>query len=83
MIPFKTTAEEIIRLSEIVVAMRDAGISREFIRGAHALATKDQGVFDLMQLWSTAETDDDRKETIADIQEIIDEVAERSDVSAS
>jgi hypothetical protein len=43
---------------------------------ASELARVDQGVFELMELWSEAETPHDRDETLADLQEMIDEAAE-------
>ena len=74
MIPFKTTPEQVLTLASIVLEMQQAGISATFIRDAHELACTDQGVFDLMEIWSGLQDGDpERDEAIADIQDLIDD----------
>lgn len=72
---FKTTDDQLIRLACIVTEMAKAGIDRRFIVSCSELARTDQGVFDLMELWCEAERDDDRGETLADLQDIVDEAS--------
>lgn len=74
MIPFKTTAEEVISLATIVVEMEAAGIDREFIVRSFELAQHDQGVFDLMALWQeSAASPGDREDIVADLQDSLDD----------
>ncbi len=74
MIPFRTTPEQILRLAAIILKMEKAGVDRTFIVEADELARRDQGVFDLMELWAAAAHDRaEREELIADIQESIDD----------
>ena len=76
MIPFKTTDDEILKLSDIVVEMQKAGLDRGFIARAYDLAREDQGVFDLMSLWSSTNELEEREEIVADIQASIDDYAD-------
>lgn len=74
MIPFKTTDDQILHLSTIVVEMKGAGLEPAFIVAASELARTDQGVYDLMALWLDAKGDDaERDEIIADLQDSIDD----------
>ena len=74
MIPFRTTPDQILKLAAIVLEMEKAGVDRNFIVDADELARRDQGVFDLMELWAAAGKDQaERDEVIADIQESIDD----------
>ena len=74
MIPFKTTAEQVINLAKIVTEMNQAGLNQSFIVAASELGRSDQGVYDLMMLWSDAKADlAERDEIVADIQESIDD----------
>jgi len=77
MIPFKTTAEQVLKLASIMIEMERSGLDRDFIVAAGELARTDQGLYDLMQLWvdSTADAGE-RDEIIADIQESIDDYRE-------
>jgi hypothetical protein len=73
MIPFQTTAEQILKLDDITIKMRNAGINDSFINNAKNIAITDQGVFDLMELW-TKETDlSELAEIINDIQKAIND----------
>lgn len=73
MIPFQTTPEEFLKLAPIVVEMKEAGLEPQFIVEAWELAKTDQGVYDLMVMWVTATDAGERDETIADIQDTIDD----------
>lgn len=70
---FRTTPEQKLQLARIVVQMQDAGLPIEFVAAANELASVDQGAFELLDLWARAENEQDRDETIADIQELLDE----------
>jgi hypothetical protein len=75
MIPFKTTSDQVLKLASIVVAMDKAGIDKDFIVAADALARSDQGVYDLMAMWEDADPAE-QDEIIADIQDSIDDYAD-------
>lgn len=77
MIPFKTTPEQVLNLASIMVDMRAEGLDDAFIVKASELARVDQGVYDLMSLWSEAAEDPaERDEIVAEIQESIDDYAD-------
>lgn len=74
MIPFKTTPEQVLTLASIMVEMQTSGLEHEFIVKASELARVDQGVYDLMSLWSATESDPaERNEIVAELQESIDD----------
>jgi DNA-binding phage protein len=74
MIPFPTTSEQKLKLAEYVVQMMHAGLDREFIVNASELARMDQGVYDLVELWSRVASDqNERDQIIADIQDLLEE----------
>jgi hypothetical protein len=77
MIPFKTTPEQVMKLAEIMVAMKKAKLDQSFIVAASDIAREDEGVFDLMDLWLRAAGDHaERDELGADLQDAIDEEAD-------
>jgi hypothetical protein len=53
--------------------MEKAGLPSHFVASVLALATKEQGAFDLLELWHEAETPKERDEIVADLQEAVDE----------
>ena len=73
MVPFKTTAEQLVELASYVIAMNESGLEPSFIAEAFELARTDQGAFDLVALWKDAETDKERGEIVADLQELFDD----------
>ena len=75
-IPFKTTHDQIIRMAEFVTAMSSAGLDRRFVASCSELARTDQGIYELMELWYEADSEDDREETLADLQDLVDEAAD-------
>jgi hypothetical protein len=75
-LPFRTTHEQIIRLAEIVTAMTSTGLDRRFVAAGFELARTDQGIFELMELWYEADSKADGEETLADLQDLIDEAAD-------
>ena len=76
MIPFKTSAEQVMKLASIMVEMGRAGLDDTFIVSASELARTDQGVYDLMSLWCDAHDTAAREEIVGDIQESIDDYAD-------
>lgn len=73
MIPFQTTSDQILKLAAIMVEMERAGLDRDFIVKASELARFDQGVYDLMALWSDANDATEQAAIIADVQESLDD----------
>lgn len=57
MIPFKTTPEQKSNLLLIVSEMRAAKVNTVFIKDMFELACIDQGIYDLMEMWSVAKND--------------------------
>ncbi|HEX4453579.1 MAG TPA: hypothetical protein VH143_22060 [Kofleriaceae bacterium] len=49
--PFKTTNEQIIKLAEIVVDMKNTGLDHDFIAKVSELGRNDQGIYDLAAMW--------------------------------
>ena len=77
MIPFRTTPDQVMRLASIMIEMGKAGLDENFIVAASELARTDQGVYDLMALWTDSEGDaSEREKIIADLQESIDDYAD-------
>jgi hypothetical protein len=76
MIPFKTTAEQILNLPSITAEMTVAGVEPEFIVNVCELARTDQGVYDLMEMWSAAKSGSpEREELLDDLQDALDDYA--------
>jgi DNA-binding phage protein len=72
--PYQTTVEQVLVLAGIIGQMQKVGLDPEFVVGAYDLARVNQGVFDLMELWSELpDGDPERDEAIADIQDLIDD----------
>jgi transcriptional regulator with XRE-family HTH domain len=76
MIPFQTTPDQLIELASHVTAMKKAGLDAAFIAEAFDLARVDQGVFDLMALWSEVDSKKERDEIVADIRDVLDDYLE-------
>jgi hypothetical protein len=73
MIRFVTTLEQLMSLPAIAQEMVDSGLDRTFVVRSTSLASTDQGVFELMELWSEATTSEDRDGALADLKSILDE----------
>lgn len=76
MIPFKTTAEQVVQLAAIVTEMSKAGLPAPFVASVLEIGRIDQGVFDLAALWMQAPNAAERDECIAELQEAVDEAEE-------
>ena len=74
---FQTTDDQKVRLYEIAAVMAKDGLSRSFIAAAVELASDSEGIYDLMELWSSEDDEDEKGAIVSDIQEAIDEAAEQ------
>jgi hypothetical protein len=71
---FKTTEQEIVNLVSIVVTMASNNLDNLLLAKAFALAMKDQGVYDLMYLWSQSKDNPvEQDNIISDIKQSIKE----------
>lgn len=73
---FKTTAEERVRLAEVVTKMKAEGVPVEFLAAVMELAQDDQGVFDLVALWEEAHEAaeiEERNEALADLHDLVED----------
>ncbi len=74
MILFATTPEQKLKLAGFVHEMTKTDLDRKFLAAAYDLALKDQGVYDLFELWAEADNDlEQRDEIISDIQDLLDD----------
>lgn len=70
---FKTSEDQIIRLKSIINAMYAARLHHSFVVAAETIAKKDQGVFELIELWHNQSDDFSKKAIENDIQECIND----------
>lgn len=77
MISFTTTSDQKVQLYEIATQMSAAGLAADFIAAAVKRAEEYEGTFELMALWRDETDPSEREETLADIQEAIDDGMER------
>lgn len=71
--PAQSDADRTIRLAAIVTAMANAGLPSGFVAACNKYALSDQGIYELMELWSEAVTEEDRDQALADLQELIND----------
>jgi hypothetical protein len=75
---YATTDEQKVELYTIAAAMSQSGLPASFIAEAVELASESEGIFDLVALWAEADGDQGTRDAlVADLQEAIDEAAER------
>jgi DNA-binding phage protein len=82
--PTSTHADETAELANarrvqsyaIGTAMQTAGLSNRFIVAAVTVAGEYEGVFELLQLWSTESDPVERDALVADLQDLIDDVSQ-------
>jgi preprotein translocase subunit Sss1 len=77
MIPFTTSPAQKVRVCEIAVQMKAAGLEDSFIAGVVDMASEYEGTYDLMELWASLEDPAEKSEIIADLQEEIDSFIEK------
>jgi len=70
-------SSEQMKLFNIAVQMKRAGLSELFIVSAVRAALDYEGVSDLMNLWTNEKDQNERDEIIADIQEMIESTAQK------
>jgi hypothetical protein len=73
MIPFKTTHDQILKLGPIIKEMERMGLDSELITEATKLASKDQGIYDLLDLWRHTADYFERDQIIVDVEKSIDD----------
>lgn len=73
MISFTTTSEQKLELYQIATQMSAAGLPADFIAAAVKRAEEYEGTFDLMILWRDENDSQERNETIADLEEAIED----------
>lgn len=70
---FKTTPEQALNVARYALRMEAQQLPAEFIARVMDLARVDQGVYELLELWSETEDLNDRERLVADLQETVDE----------
>ena len=65
-----------VDLFEVAASMRKVGLPDRFIADAVEVGRQYQGVYDLMMMWAESESEEERGELVADIQDMIDECAD-------
>jgi DNA-binding phage protein len=73
---FITSDEQKVRVYEVATQMKKMGLSAHFISAAVEQALEYEGTHDLMVLWSEADSEVERNEIVADLQDEIDARAE-------
>ncbi|HSV43490.1 MAG TPA: hypothetical protein VLJ10_02955, partial [Candidatus Bathyarchaeia archaeon] len=71
------TAHKNVELIEIGHQMNQAGLPEEFIAAGVRAAFEFEGVYDLMKMWSEETDEKEKVEIVADIQDMIDECAQK------
>ncbi len=66
-----------VELFEIGAQMKQAHLPEEFISVAVLTAIEFEGIYDLMKMWTTETDETDRNEIVADIQDMIDDCAQK------
>lgn len=69
-----------VEIVEIGHQMNLAGLPKEFIAAAVSTAFEFEGVYDLLKMWADENDENERSETIADIQEMIDDCSQQEKV---
>ncbi len=73
---FITTDEQKLKVYEVATMMKKIGLSAHFISACVEQALEFEGTHDLMLLWSEAESEVERNEIVADLQDEIDAQSE-------
>lgn len=69
-----------VEIVEIGHQMNTAGLPKEFIAAAVSTAFEFEGVYDLLRMWADEDDEKEKNETIADIQEMIDDCSQQEKV---
>jgi len=73
---FETYQDQVLNLHAIAVDMRIYGLDQDFINKAVRLASFDQGIYDLMELWQLENSLHEKELILYDIKKSIDDYAE-------
>ncbi|NJL26012.1 MAG: hypothetical protein HC902_13160 [Calothrix sp. SM1_5_4] len=76
----KMTPDLKVELIEVGHLMNKAGLSHKFIAAAVQTAFEFEGVYSLMKMWVDETDKKERDEIIADIQDLIDDCAQKEKV---
>lgn len=74
------TSDVKVELIEIGHKMNQAGLSKPFIAAAVQTAFEFEGVYDLMKMWSEEEDPAEQSEVVADIQDLINDCAQKEKI---
>lgn len=69
-----------VEIFEIGHQMNQAGLPKEFVADAGITALELEGAYDLLKLWAAEKDAAERDEIVADIQELIDDLAQTGKV---
>ena len=69
-----------VELIEIGHKMNQSGLQHEFIADAVQTAFEFEGIYNLMKMWADESDQKERDEIVADIQDLIDDCAQRKKV---
>lgn len=75
---YKTTEAQMVHVYEIATAMAKDGLSPSFITNTVDLARRYEGAYELMMIWSDERDEAQKDQALADIQELLDEKAEKA-----
>ncbi len=73
MIEFRTTPEQALNVARYALQMAATGLPQQFVAKVMELAQRDQGVYELLELWTETSSEDEKEALVADLQEAIDE----------
>lgn len=74
------TSDVKVELIEIGHKMNQAGLAKPFIAAAVETAFEFEGVYDLMKMWSEEEDTSEQGEIVADIQDLINDCAQKEKI---
>jgi hypothetical protein len=78
-----TIADRNVELIEIGHQMKQEKLSNTFVAAAVQTAFQYEGVYDLMKMWSEESDKKEKDEIIADIQDMIDECAQKEKIEGA
>jgi DNA-binding phage protein len=73
MIPFTTTPAQKVRVAQIASMMKAHGLYDEFIANLIDFASEYEGAYNLMEMWASEESQEDKDAIIADLQDEIED----------
>lgn len=74
MMPFTTTPGQKVRVYQIAAMMKQQGLEDEFIANLVEIASEYEGAYNLMEMWLAQESQDEKGEIIADLQDEIEDL---------